>query len=149
MQASKFQIECSCPSGKLIVKITCPNVPITCMKYIKPMQLMWKSKIHSRPSDKSCSYSICLTVISTHLRRSDEWNFEPCYNCHSTSEATGPWKNGYKWHLTNHNEPQQIIPDMYNFWGIVYVINDCIDEKYHPCHIEIEALYVIKQSALW
>ena len=42
-QASKFQIECTCPLGKWIVKITCPNVPFTCLKYIKPMQLLWKS----------------------------------------------------------------------------------------------------------
>ena len=53
-QALKFQIECPCPSGKCITKITCPNVPFTCLKYIKPMQLMWKSEILSRPSDKSC-----------------------------------------------------------------------------------------------
>ena len=78
LQASKFQIECTCPSGKWIVKITCPNVPFTCLKYIKPMQLMWKSEICSHPSDKSCRYSTCPTVIFT-LRRSDEWNFEPCF----------------------------------------------------------------------
>ena len=76
--ASKFQIECTCPPGKWIVKITCPNVPFTCLKYIKPMQLMWKSEIRSRLSDKSCRYSTCSTVIFTRLRRSDEWNFEPC-----------------------------------------------------------------------
>ena len=29
LQASKFQIECTCPLGKWIVKITCPNVPFT------------------------------------------------------------------------------------------------------------------------
>ena len=78
MQASKFQIECTCPSGKWIVKITCPNVPFTCLKYIKPTQLMWKSEIRSRPSDKSCRYSTCPSVIFTHLRWSDKWNFEPC-----------------------------------------------------------------------
>ena len=60
-QASKFRIECTCPSGKWIVKITCPNVPFTCLKYIKPLQLMWKSEIRSRPSDKSCRYSTCRT----------------------------------------------------------------------------------------
>ena len=48
-QASKFQIECTCPPGKWIVKITCPNVPFTCLKYTKPMQLMWKSVLRSRP----------------------------------------------------------------------------------------------------
>ena len=79
IQASKFRIECTCPLGKWIVKITCPNVPFTCLKYIKPMQLMWKSEICSHPSDKSCRYSTCATVIFTHLRWSDEWNFEPCY----------------------------------------------------------------------
>ena len=78
LQASKFQIECTCPSGKWIVKLTCPNVPFTCLKYIKPVQLMWKSEIFSRLSDKSCRYSTCPTVIFTRLRRSDEWNFEPC-----------------------------------------------------------------------
>ena len=72
LQASKFQIECNCPSGKWIVKITCLNVPFTCLKYIKPMQLMWKLEIRSRPSDKSCRYSTCPTVIFTRLRRSDE-----------------------------------------------------------------------------
>ena len=77
IQASKFQIECTCPSGKWIVKITCPNVSFTCLKYIKPMQLMWKSEICSRPSDKSYRYSTCPTVIFTRLRQSDEWNFEP------------------------------------------------------------------------
>ena len=77
-QVSKFQIECTCPSGKWIVKITCPNVPFTCLKYIKPMQLMWKSEIRSRPSDKSCWYFTCPTVIFTRLRWSDEWNFKPC-----------------------------------------------------------------------
>ena len=76
--ASKFRIECTCPSGKWIVNITCLNVPFTCLKYIKPMQLMWKSEIHNRPSDKSWGYSTCPTVIFNHLRRSDEWNFEPC-----------------------------------------------------------------------
>ena len=79
-QPSKFQIECTCPSGKWIVKITCPNVPFTCLKYIKPMQLMWKSEICSRPSDKSCRYSTCPTVIFTCLRRSEEWNVEPCHH---------------------------------------------------------------------
>ena len=81
-QASKFQIEWTCPFGKWIVKITGPNVPFTCLKYIKPMQLMWKSEICSCPSDKSCRYSTCPTVISTRLRRSDEWNFElwACYS---------------------------------------------------------------------
>ena len=62
-QASKFQIECTCLSGKWIVKITCPNVLFPYLKYIKPMQLMWKSEIRSHPSDKSCRYSICQTVI--------------------------------------------------------------------------------------
>ena len=38
---------------------------------------MWKSEIRSRPSDKSCGYSTCPTVIFTRLRQSDEWNFEP------------------------------------------------------------------------
>ena len=38
-------------------KNTCPNVPFTCLKYIKPMQLMWKSEIHSLSSHKSCRYS--------------------------------------------------------------------------------------------
>ena len=41
------------------------------------MQLMSKSEICSRPSNKSCRYSTCPTVILTNLRRSDEWNFEP------------------------------------------------------------------------
>ena len=59
-------------------KITCPNVPFTCLKYIKPMQLMWKSEICSRPSDKSCRYCTSPTVICTRLRRSDKWNYEPC-----------------------------------------------------------------------
>ena len=77
-RASKFRIECTCSSGKWIVKITCPNVPLTCLKYIKPMQLIWKSEIHSRQLDKSCRYSTSPTVIFTHLRRSDEWNFEHC-----------------------------------------------------------------------
>ena len=72
-QALKFQIECTCPSGKWIVKITCPNVPFTCLKYIKLMPLMWKSEIHSHPWDKSCRYSTCATVIFTRLRLSDEW----------------------------------------------------------------------------
>ena len=76
LQASKFQIECTSPSGKWIVKITCPKVPFTCLKYTKTMQLMWKSEIRSRLSDKSCRYSTCPTVIFTRLRRSDEWNFE-------------------------------------------------------------------------
>ena len=31
-QASKFEIECTCPSGKWIVKITSPNAPFTCHK---------------------------------------------------------------------------------------------------------------------
>ena len=79
-QASKFQIECTCPSGKWIVKITCLNVPFTCLKYIKSMQLMWESEIRSRRSDKSCRYSTCPTVIFARLRRSDEWNFEPCHS---------------------------------------------------------------------
>ena len=79
IQASKFQIECTCPSGKWIVKITCPNVPLTCLKYTKPMQLMWESEIRSRSSDKACRYSTCPTVIFTLLRRSDKWNFEPWY----------------------------------------------------------------------
>ena len=39
LQASKFQIECTCLSGEWIVKITCPNVPFTCLKYIKPCNL--------------------------------------------------------------------------------------------------------------
>ena len=95
LQASKFQIECTCPSGKWIVKITCPNVPFICLKYIKPMQIQWKSKIHSRPSDKSCRYSTCPTVIFTHLRRSDEWNFEPCI--------------GYTWYFT------------YSWWGDIKI----------------------------
>ena len=77
MQALKFQIECTCLSGIWIVKITCPNVPFTCLKYTKPMQLMWKSEINSCPSDKSCRYSTCPPAIFTHLRQSDEWNFEP------------------------------------------------------------------------
>ena len=76
-QASNFQIECICPSGKWIVKINYPNVAFTFLKYIKPIQFIWKSEIRSRPSDKSCRYSTCLTVIFTRLRRSDEWNFEP------------------------------------------------------------------------
>ena len=78
---SGFEIsncKCTFPSGKLIVAITCPNVPFTCLKYIKPMQLIWKSEIRSRPSDKSCRYSTCLTVIFTRLRRLYEWNLEPC-----------------------------------------------------------------------
>ena len=78
LRGLKFRIECTCPLGKWIVKITCPNVPFTCLKEIKPMQLMSKSEICSRPSDKSCRYSTCPTVIFTNLRRSDEWNFEPC-----------------------------------------------------------------------
>ena len=77
-QVLKFQIECTCLSGKWILKITCPNVPSTCLKYIKPMQLIWKSEIRSRPSDKSCRYFTCPTVIFTRLRRSDKWNFDPC-----------------------------------------------------------------------
>ena len=40
---------------------------------------MWKSEIRSRPSDKSCRFSTCPTVIFTRLRRSDEWNFEPLW----------------------------------------------------------------------
>ena len=80
-QASKFQTECTCSSGKWIVKSTCPNVPFTCLKYIKPMPLMWKSEMHSRPSGKSCRYSTGLTVIFTCLRQSDNWNFEPWW-CH-------------------------------------------------------------------
>ena len=83
----KFQIECTCPSGKWIVKITCPNVPFTCLKYITPMQLMWESEICSRPSDKSCRYSTCPTVIFTRLRRSDEWNFEPCRRRHNEHDG--------------------------------------------------------------
>ena len=77
-QASKFQIECTCPSGKWIVNITCPNVPFTCLKYIKPVQLMWKSEICSHPSDKCSRYCTCRIVIFTHLRwsGSDDWNFE-------------------------------------------------------------------------
>ena len=70
-QASKFQIECTYPLGKWIVKITCPNISFTCLKYIKPMQLIWKSEIHSRLSDKSCRYPTCPTVIFTRLRRLD------------------------------------------------------------------------------
>ena len=46
----------------------------------KPVQLVWKSEIRSRPSDMSCRYSTCPTVNFTHLRGSDEWNFEPCPN---------------------------------------------------------------------
>ena len=74
-QALKFKIECTCPPGKWIVNITCLNVPFTCLKYIKPVQLLWKSEIISRPSDKSCRYSTCPNVIFTHLKRWDEWNF--------------------------------------------------------------------------
>ena len=40
-----FEISC-----KWIAKITCPNVPFTCLKYIKPMQLMSKSEIRSPPA---------------------------------------------------------------------------------------------------
>ena len=115
LQASKFRIECTCPSGKWIVKITCPNVPFTCLKYIKPMQLMWKSEIRSRESDKSCRYSTCPTVIFTHLRRSDEWNFEPCiawtiedaicwglYASSSISELTH-WGDNMSWGMNHHS----------------------------------------------
>ena len=77
-QALKFRIECTCTSGKWVVKITCPNVPSTCLKHIKSMQLMWKSEMCCCSSEKSCRYSTCSTVIFTHLRQSHEWNFEPC-----------------------------------------------------------------------
>ena len=76
-QASKFQIEYTCPLGKWILKITCPNVTFTSLKYVKPVQLMWKLEICNRLLDKSCRHSTCPTVIFTRLRRSDEWNFEP------------------------------------------------------------------------
>ena len=72
-QASNFQTECTCPSGKWIVKITCLNVPFTCLSYTKPMQLMWKSERCSRPWDKSCRYSTCPTVT---LLISDNWRSE-------------------------------------------------------------------------
>ena len=45
--------------------------------YKAMMQLMWNSEIRSRPSDESCRYSTCLTVIFTCLRWSEEWHFEP------------------------------------------------------------------------
>ena len=64
--------------GQVDCKNHLSECTFTCLKYIKPMQFMWKSEIRSRPSDKSCRYSTCLTVIFTCLRRSDEWNFEPC-----------------------------------------------------------------------
>ena len=74
---SKFQIEFTSPSGKWIVKITYLNVPFPCLKNIKPMQLMWKSKIHSHSSDKSCRCSTCPTVIFTRLGRSDHRENSP------------------------------------------------------------------------
>ena len=77
MHLSVRQVDC---------KITCPNVPFTCLKYIKRKQLMWKSEIHSRQLDMSCRYSTCPTVIFTRLRQSDEWNFEP-WICVCTARA--------------------------------------------------------------
>ena len=96
-QASKFQIECTCLSGKWIVKITCPNVPFTCLKYIKPMQLMWKSEMRSRASDKSCRYSTCPIVIFTCLRRSDEWNLEPCMSSSTLTMRSQHLSTGLRW----------------------------------------------------
>ena len=91
-QALKFQIECSCPSGKWIVEITCPNVPFTCLKYIKPMQLMWKSDIRSRLSDKSCRYSTCPTVIfcsSQTIGRMKFWTLHGSCRCPGTHWCQG------------------------------------------------------------
>ena len=78
IQASKFQIECACPSGKWIVKITFPNVPFTCLKYTKPMQLMWKSEICSHPSD-AIPEGIPLVRLS-FLLVSDDRTSEPCHS---------------------------------------------------------------------
>ena len=122
IQASKFQIECTCPLGKWIVKITCPNVPFNCLKYIKPMQLMWKSEICSCPSDKSCRYSTCPTVIFTRLRRAAEWNFEPCigfwtYNKIPYHTLTGkPWSAYFVYCEENqlcHNGSKQSVAWQY------------------------------------
>ena len=48
-------------------------------------------KIRNTPSDKSCRYSTCPTVIFTRLRRSDEWNFEPWNLACFANNIIYPW----------------------------------------------------------
>ena len=90
-EASKLQIDGTYPSGKRIVKITCLNVPFNCLKYMKPMQLMWKSEIRSRPSDKSCRYSMCPTVIFTRLKTIGRVKFRTLNRAISTRAPFHSW----------------------------------------------------------
>ena len=57
----KFQIQSTCPSSKWIEKITRPN--FGCSMHSLTRKVL--SEIHHHPIDDPCSYSTCLTVIST------------------------------------------------------------------------------------